>query len=186
MNEDTIRDIYYVEHKWNPHFFYLSPKSFCLDLEKSGSELYLDLFYAMYQDKDGYTCPYTRDDFSLRKELCNNGSTIIYQLITPSPVLSPLTRCVYFCCQLDKQQYFYFTSELTNSGDYLLCGWTRDETHLIFHSDVSTLEEELKEVIKLFTEVELYERCSDRLKSYYKRKRNFPFRRRSASKRTYL
>ena len=29
MNEDTIRDIYYVEHKWNPHFFYLSPKSFC-------------------------------------------------------------------------------------------------------------------------------------------------------------
>ena len=20
MNEDTIRDIYYVEHKWNPHF----------------------------------------------------------------------------------------------------------------------------------------------------------------------
>ena len=21
MNEDTIRDIYYVEHKWNPHFF---------------------------------------------------------------------------------------------------------------------------------------------------------------------
>lgn len=34
MNEDTIRDIYYVEHKWNPHFFYLSPKSFCQDLEK--------------------------------------------------------------------------------------------------------------------------------------------------------
>ena len=37
MNEDTIRDIYYVEHKWNPHFFYLSPKSFCQDLEKNGS-----------------------------------------------------------------------------------------------------------------------------------------------------
>ena len=36
MNEDTIRDIYYVEHKWNPHFFYLSPKSFCQDLEKNG------------------------------------------------------------------------------------------------------------------------------------------------------
>ena len=42
MNEDTIRDIYYVEHKWNPHFFYLSPKSFCQDLEKNGSDLYLD------------------------------------------------------------------------------------------------------------------------------------------------
>ena len=49
MNEDTIRDIYYVEHKWNPHFFYLSPKSFCQDLEKNGSDLYLDLFHAMYQ-----------------------------------------------------------------------------------------------------------------------------------------
>ena len=36
MNEDTIRDIYYVEHKWNPHFFYLSPKSFCQDLETMG------------------------------------------------------------------------------------------------------------------------------------------------------
>ena len=32
MNEDTIRDIYYVEHKWNPHFFYLSPKSFSYPL----------------------------------------------------------------------------------------------------------------------------------------------------------
>ena len=100
MNEDTIRDIYYVEHKWNPHFFYLSPKSFCQDLEKNGSDLYLDLFHAMYQEESDYICPYTENDFSLRKKLCNNGTTIIYQLITPSPVLSPLTRCVYFCCQL--------------------------------------------------------------------------------------
>lgn len=118
MNEDTIRDIYYVEHKWNPHFFYLSPKSFCQDLEKNGSDLYLDLFHAMYQEESDYICPYTENDFSLRKKLCNNGTTIIYQLITPSPVLSPLTRCVYFCCQLDKQQYFYYTSELTHTGDY--------------------------------------------------------------------
>ena len=85
MNEDTIRDIYYVEHKWNPHFFYLSPKSFCQDLEKNGSDLYLDLFHAMYQEESDYICPYTENDFSLRKELCNNGTTIIYQLITPSP-----------------------------------------------------------------------------------------------------
>ena len=69
MNEDTIRDIYYVEHKWNPHFFYLSPKSFCQDLEKNGSDLYLDLFHAMYQEESDYICPYTENDFSLRKEL---------------------------------------------------------------------------------------------------------------------
>ena len=86
MNEDTIRDIYYVEHKWNPHFFYLSPKSFCQDLEKNGPDLYLDLFHAMYQEESDYICPYTENDFSLRKELCNNGTTIIYQLITPSPI----------------------------------------------------------------------------------------------------
>ena len=54
MNEDTIRDIYYVEHKWNPHFFYLSPKSFCQDLEKNGSDLYLDMFHAMYQEESDY------------------------------------------------------------------------------------------------------------------------------------
>ena len=88
MNEDTIRDIYYVEHKWNPHFFYLSPKSFCQDLEKNGSDLYLDLFHAMYQEESDYICPYTENDFSLRKELCNNGTTIIYQLITPCPLPS--------------------------------------------------------------------------------------------------
>lgn len=174
MNEDTIRDIYYVEHKWNPHFFYLSPKSFCQDLEKNGSDLYLDLFHAMYQEESDYICPYTENDFSLRKKLCNNGTTIIYQLITPSPVLSPLTRCAYFCCQLDKQQYFYYTSELTHTGDYLLCGWTKDEAHLIFHSDASTLEEELEEVKKLFKEVELYERCSDRLQGLCKRKSSLP------------
>ena len=91
MNEDTIRDIYYVEHKWNPHFFYLSPKSFCQDLEKNGSDLYLDLFHAMYQEESDYICPYTENDFSLRKELCNNGTTIIYQLITPSPTRLPIT-----------------------------------------------------------------------------------------------
>lgn len=62
MNEDTIRDIYYVEHKWNPHFFYLSPKSFCQDLEKNGSDLYLDLFHAMYQEESDYICPYTEND----------------------------------------------------------------------------------------------------------------------------
>ena len=186
MNEVNIRDIYYVEHKWNPHFFYLSPKSFCQDLEKNGSDLYLDLFHAMYQEESDYICPYTENDFSLRKELCNNGTTIIYQIITPSPVLSPLTRCVYLCCQLDKQQYFYYTSELTHTGDYLLCGWTKDEAHLIFHSDASTLEEELEEVKKLFKEVELYERCSDRLQGLCKRKSSLPSRRKNASRRTYL
>ena len=55
MNEDTIRDIYYVEHKWNPHFFYLSPKSFCHDLENYGPDLYLDLFHAMYQEESDKT-----------------------------------------------------------------------------------------------------------------------------------
>ena len=89
----------------------------------------------MYQEESDYICPYTENDFSLRKKLCNNGTTIIYQLITPSPVLSPLTRCVYFCCQLDKQQYFYYTSELTHTGDYLLCGWTKDVVYLIFLSE---------------------------------------------------
>ena len=34
MNEDTIRDIYYVEHKWNPHFFYLSQNHFVRILKK--------------------------------------------------------------------------------------------------------------------------------------------------------
>ena len=33
MNEDTIRDIYYVEHKWNP-IFSIFPKIICQDLEK--------------------------------------------------------------------------------------------------------------------------------------------------------
>ena len=88
MNEDTIRDIYYVEHKWNPHFFYLSPKSFCQDLEKNGSDLYLDLFHAMYQEESDYICPYTENDFSLRKELCNNGqlssiSLLLHLLSSP-------------------------------------------------------------------------------------------------------
>lgn len=88
MNEDTIRDIYYVEHKWNPHFFYLSPKSFCQDLEKNGSDLYLDLFHAMYQEESDYICPYMENDFSLRKELCNNGTT--YHLSAYYSISCPL------------------------------------------------------------------------------------------------
>ena len=53
----------------------------------------------------------------------------------------------------------------------------KDEAHLIFHSDASTLEEELEEVKKLFKEVELYERCSDRLQGLCKRKSSLPSRR---------
>ena len=49
MNEDTIRDIYYVEHKWNPPFFSIFPPKiiFARILKKNGSDLYLDLFHAM-------------------------------------------------------------------------------------------------------------------------------------------
>ena len=88
MNEDTIRDIYYVEHKWNPHFFYLSPKSFCQDLEKNGSDLYLDLFHAMYQEESDYICPYTENDFSLEKNFATMGqlssiSLLLHLLSSP-------------------------------------------------------------------------------------------------------
>ena len=88
MNEDTIRDIYYVEHKWNPHFFYLSPKSFCQDLEKNGSDLYLDLFHAMYQEESDYICPYMENDFPLEKNFATMGqlssiSLLLHLLSSP-------------------------------------------------------------------------------------------------------
>lgn len=88
MNEDTIRDIYYVEHKWNPHFFYLSPKSFCQDLEKNGSDLYLDLFHAMYQEESDYICPYTETIFPLEKNFATMGqlssiSLLLHLLSSP-------------------------------------------------------------------------------------------------------
>lgn len=34
MNEDTIRDIYYVEHKWNPHFSIFPQNHFARILKK--------------------------------------------------------------------------------------------------------------------------------------------------------
>ena len=34
MNEDTIRDIYYVEHKWNPHFSIFPQNHFVRILKK--------------------------------------------------------------------------------------------------------------------------------------------------------
>ena len=77
MNEDTIRDIYYVEHKWNPHFFYLSPKSFCQDLEKNGSDLYLDLFHAMYQEESDDSCPIVAKFFSKGKIVFRIWTNII-------------------------------------------------------------------------------------------------------------
>ena len=82
MNEDTIRDIYYVEHKWNPHFFYLSPKSFCQDLEKNGSDLYLDLFHAMYQEESDYICFPLEKNFATMGQL-SSISLLLHLLSSP-------------------------------------------------------------------------------------------------------
>lgn len=40
MNEDTIRDIYYVEHKWNPHFSIFPQNHFARILKKKMAPIY--------------------------------------------------------------------------------------------------------------------------------------------------
>ena len=40
MNEDTIRDIYYVEHKWNPIFLSFPKTQFCPGLLKKMAPIY--------------------------------------------------------------------------------------------------------------------------------------------------
>ena len=85
MNEDTIHDIYYVEHKWNPHFFYL-PKIILSDLEKMAPIYTLTCSMPCIRKSLIIFVLYGKRFFPLEK-LCNNGTTIIHQLITPSPVL---------------------------------------------------------------------------------------------------
>ena len=90
MNEDTIRDIYYVEHKWNPHFSIFPQNHFARILKKMAPIYTLTCSTPCIRKSLIIFVHIRKTIFSLRKELCNNGTTIIYQLITPSPVLSPL------------------------------------------------------------------------------------------------
>ena len=72
-----------------PPFFYLSPKSFCQDLEKMAPIYTLTCSMPCIRKSLIIFVHIRKTIFPFRKELCNNGTTIIYQLITPSPVLSP-------------------------------------------------------------------------------------------------
>ena len=78
------------------------------------------------------------------------ASVLIIRIRMPEPEASPLCRAVYLCYGKKTPKNMYFTSELSPSGDYCICGWTRDEVHLNF-GDSSA--KEFDRVAELFGEL---------------------------------
>ena len=75
------------------------------------------------------------------------GDRLIVRADFPNTAACPLCRWVYFCLQGDARHYF--TSERMETGDFCLCAWREDRTHVNFGC-IGSAEDELAYISKGF------------------------------------
>lgn len=149
--------LYYIEHKWLPWIFYGAGKGFIEEALTKGGQMFIDLLTAMNMDEDSetesnYTCPYAAEEFQVRYFLYPDQHTTLVQLQMPKPQDQLFCRHIYLVINMETKNRFLYTIELSQSGDYLLCGWEDDGSHMIFHMDVGEdPEDDLPKVMELFS-----------------------------------
>lgn len=156
--------LYYIQHKWVPYFFYGATAPFVKEIATLGGQVFVDLLNTMNEDTNGYQCPYTADDFSMSTKIVD-GANII-QIRMPVPTSSPLCRHIYLAYRPNYKERFVYTSELSPEKTFFLCGWGEDESHCIFDLDTPMdADSETTKVAKLFADLESYKNMSQKLKA---------------------
>ena len=143
---------YFLEHKAMPRALYATGAQLMASLMQSKGAAVRGFYRKAERANPSYQCPYSDKDFSVDYQEFTNkkDSALIIRIRMPKPEISPLCRAVYLCYGKKKPENMYFTSELSPSGDYCLCGWTRDDVHLNF-GDSSA--KEFDRVAELFGEL---------------------------------
>lgn len=87
--------------------------------------------------------------------MSGEDKTMIVRLELPRP--SQVTECrrIYLCLDEKTRALMYFTSELSAQGDYFLCAWTKQHSHMILNTDPALSE--FENVAALFRELAGYE-----------------------------
>ena len=143
---------YFLEHEAMPRALYATGAQLMASLLQSKGAAVRGFYRKAERANPSYQCPYSDKDFSVDYQEFTNkkDSALIIRIRMPKPKISPLCRAVYLCYGKKTPKNMYFTSELSPSGDYCLCGWTRDDVHLNF-GDSSA--KEFDRVAELFGEL---------------------------------
>ena len=148
---DTVEQLQYIQHKWLPWFYYNASKKVMELLKEQGGSMFIDLLNAMNEDEPQYCCPFAAVDFRV-ETIKDFDSNVTFCQINMPPIQKPLLcRRVYLVHNGDFSSRFVYTIELTESGEYWICGWSENNTYLIFDGKLTEdVEDEFQQVKKLF------------------------------------
>ncbi|MGI6500567.1 MAG: hypothetical protein ACOX1S_06740 [Anaerostipes sp.] len=148
---NTAEQLQYIEHKWLPWFYYSASKKVMELLEKEGGSVFIDLLNTMNQDDPQYCCPFNAVDFRIEISKDVHSNVTFCQINMP-PLQQPLLcRRVYLVHSEDFSSRFVYTIELTESNEYWICGWSENNTYLIFEGKLTDdCDDEFQQVKKLF------------------------------------
>jgi len=143
---------YFLEHKVLPVAFYGDGthlrESFLHDAENTMYQ-----FYQHAEDVEPeYICPYHEEEFTvtIRTYLRENDSCVVLRIGLPSPEAALLCRAVYLCYGAGDDTAFYVTSELSDNGDYYVCGWSNRGKHINFGNAPGNPSDEMDLAAQIF------------------------------------
>lgn len=142
---------YFMEHKALPQTFYNEGtrllNTFMLRKE-AGIRGFYDRVTAA---NPSYHCPYSDGDFSVEyKKYTAGGSYVVLKVGMPKPEGAPLCRAVYFVFGEHGSYEQYITSELTAEGNYFLCSWLENGSHLTLGVAPDNCKDEMDAVASMF------------------------------------
>lgn len=148
---DTVEQLQYIQHKWLPWFYYNASKKVMELINEQGGSMFIDLLNAMNEDESQYCCPFAAVDFRI-ETIEDVDSNVTFCQINMPPIQKPLLcRRVYLVHNEDFSSRFVYTIELTENGEYWICGWSENNTYLIFDGKLTEdVEDEFQQVKKLF------------------------------------
>lgn len=147
-NDNYEHNLYYIQHKWLPHFFHGATAPLMREIQEKKGQLFVDIFYAMHTDEFGYRCPITASDFEVTSFI--NDEQNILQIIMPKPLGHLYCRSVYLCHDKNTKTKSYFTVEQTSTGEYYICGWLDNGAHIIYEEAPPSFNDELDHIKKHF------------------------------------
>ncbi|MCQ4754637.1 hypothetical protein [Enterocloster bolteae] len=148
---NTTEQLQYIEHKWLPWFYYSGSKKVMELLKEQGGNLFIDLLHAMNKDDIDYSCPFHSDDFRVDIQIDSDSNVTFCQINMPSIQKALLCRRIYLVHNEDFSSRFVYTIELTMNDDYWICGWSENNTYMVFDGKLTDDSvDEFKQVKKLF------------------------------------
>lgn len=145
---------YFLEHKALPSNLYSNGTLLLDDFSNKGGRAMCDYYGRAEMVNETYCCPYDEDDFEahVRTYIRNGCSCTIVRVEMPEPEQPLLCRAVYLCGTSIGTQRLYATSEFAETGEFYLCCWTPDGSHINFGEAPDDPNDEFDMVADLYWE----------------------------------